>query len=127
MIHPLIRLMVTQPELLAEHLGAYAALVGSEVQDVKARLLKRVLLVAVALCCFGVAVVLTGVSLMLWAVTPVLTTGGIWALILVPGLPAAGAVAAALTARQPVVDTAFTTLQAQLDADARMLADAGAR
>lgn len=127
MIHPLIRLMVSQPELLAEHLSAYAALVGSEVQDVKARLLKRLLLGAVALCCLGVAVVLTGVSLMLWAVTPVLTTGGIWALILVPGLPAAGAVAAGMLARQPVVDTAFTTLQAQLDADARMLADAGAR
>ncbi len=126
MIHPLIRLMATRPQLLADHVSAYAALIGSEVQQVKSKLIVRLVLLGIALCFFGVSVVLTGVSLMLWAITPELTTGGKWALVLVPGLPALGAVISGLYARRPIADTAFSTIQAQLDADARLLTEAGA-
>jgi uncharacterized membrane protein YqjE len=126
MIHPLIRLMATQPQLLAEHLGAYAALIGSEMQQVKTKLVLRLVLIGLALCLVGVATVLAGVSLMLWAVTPTLTDGGRWALVLVPALPAVAAVAAGLYARTPVTESSFEAVQAQIEADARMLTEVGA-
>ncbi len=125
MIHPLIRLMATQPQLLAEHLAAYAALIGTEVRQVKARLVLRLLLTGLALCLVGVASVLAGVAVMLWAITPQLSIGGQWALVLAPTIPLAVAVVAALYARRSV-DSAFESVQTQLDADARMLTEAGA-
>jgi uncharacterized membrane protein YqjE len=126
MIHPLIRLLATQPQLVAEHMGAYAALLGSEVRQVKDRLLLRILLTGLALVLVMVAATLVGVSLMLWFTLPDLDTGARWALVLVPAMPVIGAVASMLVARRPITDESFQAVQVQLEADARMLSEAGA-
>ena len=64
MIHPLFRLLATQPQLLAEHLAGYAALVGIETQQLKNRLLKQLVLAGLAVCLLGVATALAGVAVM---------------------------------------------------------------
>src|SRR6218665_3434838 len=84
MIHPLLRLIATQPELLADHVSAYASLIGSEARQVQQRVTLRVMLVALALCCIGVAAVLAGVALMLWAVIPPTDISARWALSAAP-------------------------------------------
>ena len=50
MIHPLLRLAATQPQLLADHAEAYAGLVGEELGRSVAAGKQRLLLSAVALC-----------------------------------------------------------------------------
>lgn len=70
MIHPLLRLAATQPQMLADHAEAYAALVGEELGRSAAAAKQRLLLAAAGLCLAVTAAVLAGVAAMLWAVTP---------------------------------------------------------
>jgi cytochrome bd-type quinol oxidase subunit 2 len=125
MIHPLIKLVATRPELVADHLSAYAALIGSEAREAQSRWTVRLLLVALALCCVGVTAVLAGVALMLWAVTPSLQSDTVWALWAAPALPAVVAVVAGMIARRPATEPAFAAVQQQFEADARMLGEVG--
>lgn len=126
MIHPLIKLVATRPELVANHLSAYAALIGSEARQAQSRWTVRLLLIALALCCVGVAAVLAGVALMLWAVLPEVQRDAVWALWAAPAVPALVAVVAGLIARRPATVPAFAAVQQQFEADARMLGDVGA-
>lgn len=124
MIHPLVRLLATEPHLAAEHVGAYAALIEVEAGQVRRRWLLRVALSLLALCCLGVAVVLAGVALMLWAITPAMSSQAQWALFAAPAVPAVAAVAAGLVARRPSAERAFASIQAQIRADLDMFRDA---
>lgn len=126
MIHPLIKLVATRPELVADHLSAYAALIGSEAKAAQSRWTVRLLLTALALCCVGVTAVLAGVALMLWAVTPSLQADTVWALWAAPAVPAVVAVVAGVIARRPSTEPAFAAVQQQFEADARMLGEVGA-
>ena len=63
MIHPLLRLVATQPQLLADHAEAYAGLVADEIGKTGAVWKQRVLLGAIALSLIAVAMVLGGVAL----------------------------------------------------------------
>ncbi len=127
MIHPLVRLIVNEPELLAEHLAAYAELIGSEAQHVRSRVAIRVLMSALALCCIGVAAVLAGVALMLWAITPNLSQQAEWALIAAPAIPALVAMIAGLIAKRPPAKEAFAAVHEQVMSDLQMLKEVGAR
>jgi uncharacterized membrane protein YqjE len=125
MIHPLLRLVATQPQLLADHAEAYAGLVGEEIGRTAASLKQRVLLGAIALCLVGVAAVLTGVSLMLWAVIPTASVQASWALIAAPAVPALIAVVCGLIGRQAPSDR-FAELKQQVAADLVMLREVSA-
>lgn len=125
MIHPLLRLVATQPQLLADHAEAYAGLVGDEIGRSAASIKQRVLLNAVALCLLGVAAVLTGVSLMLWAVIPAANVQAPWALIAAPAAPAVVAVVCALLGQRKPAD-AFAELKQQVAADLVMLREVSA-
>ena len=70
MIHPLLRLLTTEPHLLGDHVEAYADLVGEEVKKTSAAWGLRLALYAATLCLAGVGLVLTGVAVMLWAAVP---------------------------------------------------------
>lgn len=122
MIHPLLRLVATQPQLLADHAEAYAGLVGEEIGRSVTSVKQRLLLNAVALCLVGVAAVLTGVALMLWAVIPVAGMQAPWALIAAPAVPAVIALICVIAGRQKPAD-AFADLKQQLAADLVMLRD----
>jgi len=120
MIHPLLRLVATQPQLLADHAEAYAGLVGDEIGRSVNGIKQRVLLVSVALGLIAVAAVLGGVALMLWAVIPAPSMRAPWALLAAPGVPALIGVVCLLIGRRPPADT-FSELRQQVAADLVML------
>ena len=125
MIHPLLRLAATQPQLLADHAEAYAGLVGEELGRFTAGWKQRIALSAIALCLGAVAVVLAGVASMLWAVLPASSLQTPWALVAAPATPALAALVCMLVARRPAAD-GFATLRQQLAADLLMLRRVGA-
>lgn len=123
MLHPLLHLVATQPQLLAGHAEAYAELVAAEIGTVSALWKRRALLNAVALCCLGVAAVLAGVALMLWAVIPQADVQAPWALAVAPLLPLAAALLCLMAARLRGEAGGFDKLRQQVKADIVMLRD----
>jgi hypothetical protein len=126
MIHPLLRLITTEPHLLGDHVEAYADLVGDEVKRTGAAWGLRVGLYAAALCLAGVGLVLTGVALMLWAALPPSGFQAPWVLIAVPGVTLLLAAACVLFARRNPVESAFDNVKKQLSADMAMLREVSA-
>jgi hypothetical protein len=124
MIHPLVRLLATEPQLVVEHVGAYADLIECEAREAQRRFTIRLALSLLALCCLGVAAVLTGVALMLYAITPALSTQAQWALGAAPAVPILIAIFAGLVARRPSAERAFASIRAQISADLQMIRDA---
>jgi hypothetical protein len=126
MLHPLLHLVATQPQLLAAHAEAYAELVAAEIGTVSALWKRRALLNAVGLCCLGVAAVLAGVALMLWAVIPAADIQAPWALVAAPLLPVAVAVVCLMAARARGDASGFDKLRQQVKADIMMLREVSA-
>lgn len=125
MIHPLLRLIATQPQLLADHAESYADLVGEELGKTTAVWKRRLLLNATALCLVGVAAVLAGVALMLWAVIPATDIRAPWALIAAPAVPALVAVWCTFEGQRGFAD-GFKDLKQQIAADLVMLREVSA-
>jgi hypothetical protein len=121
MIHPLLRLITTEPHLLGDHVEAYADMVGEEVRRTGTAWSVRIGLYAAALCLAGVGLVLTGVALMLWAALPPSGFQAPWMLIAVPGVTFVLAVGCFLFAQRNPVESAFDNVKKQLSADMAML------
>jgi hypothetical protein len=121
MIHPLFRLIVSDPQLLADHVEAYSELVAEEVGAVTTQIKKRAMLHAVSLACVFVGVVLAGVAVMLWAVIPADNMNSPLALFIAPCVPIALGIWAHFAAKAPVAEHGFKTIREQLAADAAML------
>ena len=62
MLHPLLHLIATKPQLLADHAQAYAELAAVEVGEFSAAWKRRVALFTVAAFCMGLAVVLAALG-----------------------------------------------------------------
>lgn len=116
LIHPLLRLAIKEPHLLAAHLSAYVALAGEELSKTSSSLALRIGLYAGAAVMAVIGLILVGMDLLLIAATP--SDGWTpWALIVVPSVPLVAAVIMVLVARAKPVEQAFDTLKRQLDAD----------
>jgi len=126
MLQRLIRLAATQPDLLAEHAGAYAALAADEATLLALRLRRQALLLAAALAALAVAVTLAGVALLLCAALPTAAMPMPGMLLAVPVLPLLLALVCAWQARSGDAAPAFIGLQRQWQADTAMLQAAGA-
>ena len=126
MVHPLLHLIATQPQLIADHAEAYADLLGEELGTASAVWKRRVALNALALCSVGVAAVLAGVALMLWAVIPPSDIHAPWALIVAPLVPLLAAIACVMAARAEVRTGNFDTVRMQVKADVAMLREVSA-
>ena len=124
-IHPLLRLVATQPHLLADHAEAYAGLVGEELGKTSAELKRRAILGLMALVLLLIGMLLGGVSLLLWSVTPPANMNAPWALVAVPAVPLLIAVGCAFAARGDN-SSQFSDLRQQLAADLALLREAGA-
>lgn len=123
MIHPLLRLMASRPQLLADHAHAYAGLVSEEISRAVIGVKQRVILVAIAFGLIALSAILAGVALMLWAVIPRVDIQAPWALIAAPGVP--GLIAAVcLVVGRGEPEAAFAELKKQVDADLSMLREA---
>lgn len=121
MIYPFLHLIATQPQLLADHVEAYAELVSDEMDRASSAWRKQAVLNAVALCCVGVGAVLAGVALMLWAVTPVANIRAPWALLVGPLLPLIVGMACRVAAQSKETGRTFDNVRVQLKADMAML------
>jgi len=121
MIHPLFRLIASEPQMVADHVQAYSELVADELGAVASQWKRRMVLQALSLACIVVAAVLIGVALMLWAVVPSANMNAPWVLIAAPAIPLVLALWSHMAAKAPAVDRGFSAIREQLAADAAML------
>ncbi|MBS0448607.1 MAG: hypothetical protein JSR59_22015 [Proteobacteria bacterium] len=125
MIHPLLHLIATRPNLLAEHAEAYAELAAEEFGQVASAWKLRLALQVVGAGLVAVSAVLAGVAVMLWAVTPPSEMHAPWALVVAPLTPLVVALGCIARAGKPG-DTSFVQLREQMRADLVMLRDVSA-
>jgi len=126
MIHPLLHLIATKPQLLGDHVEAYAELVGAEVGNTSKMWISRVVFYAVALFLLSAGLIFTGVALMLWAVVPPDNMNSPWLLIIVPLVPLIAGALCIMKARAHPDQTPFATVKQQLSADMAMLREVSA-
>lgn len=125
MMHPLLNLIATRPQLLAEHAQAYADLVAEELPRASATWKRQALLHGLAFVALLAALLLGGVALMLWAVLPVAPMPTPWLLIAVPLLPAIAGAVCLMAARYVGGGRVLGDLRQQLSADLEMLRTTG--
>ena len=129
MLHPLLHLIATKPQLLADHAQVYAELAAVEVGEFSAAWKRRVAFFTVAAFCMGLAGVLAGVAVMLWSVLPVAQMQAPWALVAVPLVLVAIGVVCLLVGRAQKKNgknSAFANLREQVKADLLMLREVSA-
>ncbi|MDP2369484.1 hypothetical protein [Rhodoferax sp.] len=126
MLHPLFRLIATQPELLAQHAQGYTELVSQEFERVSSVWKRQATLRLAALCSLCVAVALAGVAFMLWAVIPAIQMQAPWALLVAPLLPLALAGWCLLALRPTGPPRSFDNVRQQWEADLAVLREVGA-
>jgi len=124
-MHPLLNLIATRPQLLAEHAAAYADLVAEEFPRTTAAWKRQAVLNVLALVGVLCAVLLAGVAVLLWAAGPGEMRAP-WLLVVVPLVPLVGAIACASAAHARGRRTAPSVLKEQLSADLAMLRDVAA-
>jgi hypothetical protein len=118
-MHPLLNLLATRPQLLAEHAQGYAELLADEWPRAASSWKRQALLNTLALLGLFAALMLAGVALMLWATLPGATMPAAWVLVLVPLLPLCAAAACFIAARAGARGP--SELQQQLRADMALL------
>ena len=130
MFHPLIKLLVTHPEMLANHVAAYARLATVQADEAWAQLRRAALLRAVLGVALLLGLVFAGCALLVLAALPLQSLNAPWLLVAVPCAPLLTAAALALRIRHEslsgkgALDTLRSTLQQQFDADAQLLSEA---
>jgi len=122
-VHPILTVLVTRPELVMDHIAGYAALAQEEASGLGTQMKRRATAWGAAAVGFLVFLILAGVSAMLGAVLREFH----WALVAVPAIPLAIAIGGWMVGRKPLPAAAFTELRAQLDADAQALRTIGAK
>lgn len=120
-MHPLLRLAVSRPQLLADHAQAYADLAAAEFATASLRWRRRALLRTIAACSLCIAAALAGVAVMLWSVSPATRLDALWTLIAVPLCPLLLAVGCLAAARAGSAGEDFGGMRAQLRADLALL------
>jgi hypothetical protein len=118
-MHPLLNLVATRPQLLAEHAQGYAELLADEWPRAASSWKRQAWLNTLALLSLFAATILTGLALMLWAALPGATMTAAWVLVLVPLLPLCAALACFIAARAGARGP--NELQRQLRADMTLL------
>ncbi len=126
MRHPLLHLIATRPQLLAEHAGVYAELLAEDLGALSGAWRRRALLLAAGLCLLLTALVLAGVAALLWAALPSGQLQAPWALFTIPLLPLVSGFGCLRAARPPAGSAGFGNAGRQLQADLAMLREAGA-
>jgi multidrug efflux pump subunit AcrB len=116
-MHPLCLALIRRPDLVVDHLSAYAALLKLEANHAKNALASRALAWLIVFVSIALCVVFAGVALMLG----VLQNQFHWILVAVPGAMALSALVAIIWTKLSTVSYAFNTLKAQFLSDATAL------
>jgi len=126
MIHPLFRLLVSEPQMLADHVEAYAELVTEEMGAAAARMKRRMVLQAGGFAGIVLGVLFGAVALMLWAAVPELRAP--WVLVAVPAVPLLAGIGCLVGAKKPDEEThGMKAIREQFAADAAMLRSVSAQ
>lgn len=120
-LHALLRLVATRPQLLADHAEAYRVLVGAELASAAQAWQRRVIFGVLALVLLAVAVTLAGVACMLWALQVPQPAAPHWALLAAPLLPLLLSAVCLLVASAAASGHGLDQLGQQWRADLRML------
>lgn len=117
MLHPIFSTMVQRPDLVVDHLSAYAALFHDEASSAASSLVGRavawVLVALLAVVFLGLA----GTAVMLG----LLQNQFHWGLVAVPGTVLGLLLIAVFVAKKPLQRENFTEFKAQMDSDKRAL------
>ena len=124
MIHPLFRTLATRPELLAEHLGAYAQLVSVEAGETTAQLRDHALWAVGMALGLALGTGLAGTALLLLAVVPIGAMPMPWLLIVVPAVPLLAGALCWWLMRQRPLNCSFDLLREQVAQDTALLREA---
>ena len=116
-MHPFCLTIIRRPDLVVDHLSAYAALLQQEASQVSQTLVNRVLIWCIAIMSAAICVVFSGTALMLG----VLNNQFHWILVAVPGSMALCALVAIASTRKPVLAEHFSNVKSQLLSDAQAL------
>lgn len=127
MIHPLFKLLVAEPGLLAEHAASYLALASAEAQDLAQRWQRRMLALVLAGVAGALALGLTGVAALLAAALPAADMPLPWLLWALPLALWAVAGGGVWWARALQPAPAWALLREQWHTDQALLAQAGER
>ena len=117
MLHPLFSAIVQRPDLVIEHLSAYASLFHKEASSAGSELLARVVAGVVAILALVVFLGLAGTAVMLGFMQNQFH----WVLVTVPGTSLALLVVAIVVALKPLKSERFPELKSQIDSDAQAL------
>lgn len=117
MLHPLFSTLIKRPDLVIDHLSAYAALFHEEASSAGSELLARAVAWLLAALSVFVFLGLAGMALMLGFMQNQFH----WVLVAVPGFALMLAVTTVLRARKPLQSERFPELKAQIDSDAQAL------
>jgi uncharacterized membrane protein YqjE len=126
MIHPLLRLIASKPDLLGDHVHAYSDLISAEISKTSRRWISTAVFYGAAAFLLLLGLIFLGIALMLWAVVPADDMNLPWLLILVPVVPIGAGVFCVVKARAEPKETAFETLKEQVKSDVAMLREVGA-
>jgi multidrug efflux pump subunit AcrB len=116
-MHPFCFTIIRRPDLVIDHLSAYAALLQQEASQASQTLVNRVLIWCIAITSAAICVVFSGTALMVG----VLNNQFHWILVAVPGSMAICALVAISLARKPVLAEHFSNVKSQLLSDAQAL------
>lgn len=122
MLHPIYTTLLRRPELVADHVVNYAALVREEGAQAGRTLVGRLIAVVLAALSAVLALGLAGVALMLGAMHGEFH----WVLVAVPLALALLALGCGWAASRPTLQRGFEDLRIQLEADLQALRRAGA-
>jgi uncharacterized membrane protein len=121
MLHPIFSTVLGHPELIADHIANYGALVRLEAAEASRGVVSRFVAGVLAAVSAMLALGLIGIAVMLG----VLHGSFHWVLIIVPGIAVLIAAIAGYLAARPSDFHRFDDLRAQLAADVRALHSAG--
>jgi cytochrome bd-type quinol oxidase subunit 2 len=116
-MHPLCITIIRRPDLVMDHLGAYAALLTQEASQASHALVTRALVWFVAILSLAICIVLSGTALMFG----ILQNQFHWILVAVPGAMALCALVAFTMTKQTILANRFTNIKSQLLSDAAAL------
>lgn len=117
MLHPLISTLVHRPDLVMDHVSAYAALLHAEATVAGSHALQRAMAWSLVAAGLLLCLVFTGVALMLGLMLMQFH----WVLVAVPAAFLLLALLAWLRARAIAPSSAFQDLKGQFDSDVRAL------
>ncbi|MFO1338322.1 MAG: hypothetical protein U1F53_08800 [Burkholderiaceae bacterium] len=123
MVHPIFSTLLTRPELLAEHAGAYAELASVEAAIAADEWCRRGVWAASALVLALLGVGWGGVALLLAAAWPAAQMPAPWVLVALPAVSLGLALAVAVVAawRRRRATPAFALLRQQIAEDGALL------